>query len=128
MSPMDSLRGEDRLQTQCWSDDMGHNDQRIASFFSRVKFERDVLRAINTLPYVRSHLNGLSPQARQAWISTDPAVASHAEVTQILDEAWSLVGQLADHSRTVFENVASGEAEMGEFLRRLAIFSADLGP
>src|SRR5438067_2098290 len=105
---------------------MGQGDRRIASFFGRVRFERDVLRAINTLPIVHSHLDGLSPQTRISWISKEPSISSYAELVLLLDEAWSLLGQLADHSRMVFEDVTSGDAEVAEFFARLSAFSANL--
>ena len=105
---------------------MGHSDERIAAFFSRVRFERAVLRAVNTLPYVQSRLNGLSPQSRLIWVSNNPFVTSHSELMQLLDEGWSLLGQLADHSRTVFEGEASGDAEIENFLKRLSEYSIEM--
>jgi hypothetical protein len=103
---------------------MSPNPKRIASFFRRVEFEREVLRAVNTLPMVYTHLHGLSPGARDAWLSNEPAVVRIQGLISLLDEAWSLLGQLADHSRAVFENAESGDEEIDEFLNRLVSFCA----
>lgn len=74
-----------------------------SSFFSRVEFEREILRLANQLPGVTEQLDGLHPNTRDRWISVLPRTLRESDVPNVLQTCWEELGCMADQSRNVFE-------------------------
>src|SRR5262245_48669130 len=76
---------------------------RFASFYSRVDFERAVLRAANLIAGSDCKLHGLTPHARSVWLHQIPEGRQKVALGLLLDGCWEELGKMSDHSRNVFE-------------------------
>lgn len=76
---------------------------RFSSFYSRVDFERAVLRATNGRFGEGSVLHGLTPDARAVWLITVPRNIQTSLLPALLERCWEELGRMSDHSRNVFE-------------------------